>query len=503
LSLSRENGDRGASGGFEILQQGAFFPPPQVPAAQSLYAKGRFYPFPDGGVVVRAGDQIDLSTYFNTFDVGRWKNLTGIQSYGFSIASAGRGTVCLYRSRVGSKRQALLHTRPLTGKEQLIRLPDAESGLLSVTVRAETDVRLYTFSWIGLPVRQTTRQRVVIVICTYRRESYLAITLCALSECLPHPWQVYVVDNGCTVNPELVQQYGGSFTLFPNENTGGSGGFARGIKEAIAATDGFEYVLLMDDDVFIAPHAVQRTATLLSHLRPEYRKHFVSGAMLRLDKPTVQHEATAYWNGWRVRHVHGNLELGSFANVSQSCIPVSHRRQYAAWWYCAIPIDQQIKSDLPAPFFLNGDDIEYSLRRAAGIIHLNGIAIWHESFAGKVNAVKHVYLTVRNGLIINLLHNYSLLQSLQLVLVRFVIQQLKGSRSKSRLILEAMNHVIRGPDFVREIGNPSAPDFSHDVVQRSTLGSFLLVIGRLIRDYRRLRRSYQRTFLGLRIREAA
>ena len=368
---------------------------------------------------------------------------------------------------------------------------------------AETDVHLRTFSWVGLPVRQTKLKRVVIIICTYRRESYLAATLSALSECLPHLWQVYVVDNGCTVNPELVKQYGGKFTLFPNENTGGAGGFTRGIKEAIAAPDGFEYVLLMDDDVVIAPQAVQRTATLLSHLRPKYRRHFISGAMLRLDKPTVQHEATAYWNGWRVRHVHGNLDLGSFVNVSQSCIPVSHRRQYAAWWYCAIPINQQMKNDLPALLFVNGDDIEYSLRRAFGIVHLNGIAIWHESFVGKANAAKQVYLTVRNGIIINLLHNYSLLRSLQLVLVRFVIQQLKGSGSQSGLIVEAMKHVIRGPDWVRNLGNPFAQDFFRDAVQRSTLGSFLLVVGRLICDYRRLRRLYQRTFLDVRIKEAA
>jgi GT2 family glycosyltransferase len=312
-----------------------------------------------------------------------------------------------------------------------------------------------------------------------------------------------VVDNARTVNPELVKNYGDRFTLFPNENTGGAGGFTRGIKEAIAAPDNFDYVLLMDDDVVVAPQAVQRTEALLSHLHPEYRKHFISGAMLRLDTPTVQHEATAYWNGWRVRPIHGNLDLGNFTNVSKSCIPVSHRRQYAAWWYCVIPIDKQMKNDLPAPLFVNGDDIEYSLRKASGIIHLNGIAIWHESFSGKLNSVKHVYLTVRNGLIINLLHNYSLMRSLQLVLVRFVIQQLKGRNSKSALIIEALHDVLRGPKRVRNLGNPFTHDFSSPVMPRGNPGPFLLVVCRLIREYRGLRRLYKRTFLDVRNREAA
>ena len=59
--------------------------------------------------------------------------------------------------------------------------------------------------------------------------------------------------------------------------------------------------------------------------------------------------------------------------------------KYAAWWFCCFSVNNVKKRGLPSPFFIKGDDIEYSLRNESKIINLNGLAVWHEDFSGKYN----------------------------------------------------------------------------------------------------------------------
>ena len=49
----------------------------------------------------------------------------------------------------------------------------------------------------------------------------------------------------------------------------------------------------MDDDVKILPESIIKTYNLLRCLKPEYRDHFISGAMLYYEKMHVQHEDVA------------------------------------------------------------------------------------------------------------------------------------------------------------------------------------------------------------------
>lgn len=49
----------------------------------------------------------------------------------------------------------------------------------------------------------------------------------------------------------------------------------------------------MDDDVTIEVSSLTRTSILLSLLKEENRKSFISGAMFRMDTPWVLHESTA------------------------------------------------------------------------------------------------------------------------------------------------------------------------------------------------------------------
>lgn len=96
-------------------------------------------------------------------------------------------------------------------------------------------------------------------ICTYKREHNLKNNLEVLknSEFFnpdnPHYYNklhIFVIDNAS----ELVLEDFPNLHFFHNSNTGGSGGFQRGIEE-IRKISGFTHVIFMDDDVaFCSAH---------------------------------------------------------------------------------------------------------------------------------------------------------------------------------------------------------------------------------------------------------
>jgi hypothetical protein len=93
------------------------------------------------------------------------------------------------------------------------------------------------------------------------------------------------------------------------------------------------------------------------------------------------------------------------------------------------------------------------MRRADGIISLNGIPVWHEPFRARYNTVNHMYLTVRNGLVINVFHNFSIWKSVKLILIRYVLQELKRGALRSGLILKALQDFLQGPRLLSRSGN--------------------------------------------------
>ena len=70
-------------------------------------------------------------------------------------------------------------------------------------------------------------------------------------------FDIYVVDNASTDESvsRLRETYGEAVTILENkENLGGSGGFGRGIREAIAR--GYKYFMLLDNDAFMEENVV-------------------------------------------------------------------------------------------------------------------------------------------------------------------------------------------------------------------------------------------------------
>ena len=211
---------------------------------------------------------------------------------------------------------------------------------------------------------------------------------------------VHVIDNGRTLNKEELEC--DHLWIHPNPNTGGSGGFSRGIIEANLQKEPATHVLLMDDDVIILPESLKRTYRLLTLLKEEYKNHFISGAMLYYERMNEQHEDIGYVHDdgsyGPVKH---RLDMQRLDAVVRNEEPWAKRKnQYAGWWYCCIPTTVARLDNLPLPLFVRGDDVEYSLRNHAKFITMNSICVWHMGFTLKFNAAMELYQVHRNSLAI-------------------------------------------------------------------------------------------------------
>ena len=104
------------------------------------------------------------------------------------------------------------------------------------------------------------RETVAVVVVTYNRADLLETMLAGLARMDPAPDQVIVVDNASGDRTPEVLAAADVQVLRTEENLGGAGGFALGVRTA--HEQGYDRIWLMDDDVVPAPDCL---GVLLAH----------------------------------------------------------------------------------------------------------------------------------------------------------------------------------------------------------------------------------------------
>ena len=362
-------------------------------------------------VLLEAGEELCTDTYMNMLDIGAWEKYTTIRKFIFSCRLHGKGTISLvHREKDMEKKitevsygdgicESGAHLEALTLQ---IELPEEiRSGMIFFCLKAETETQLYraNFYTEDPPDRMISLS---LVICTYKRKE-------SLEENLDHirkdpelrklfqekRFIVRVVDNA----KELSDSYGKGIRVYPNENTGGSGGFSRGMEESVKEKELYQtsHVILMDDDVKLQVESLHRLYALLSHIRPKYAQEPVAGRMFRLDRREIQYTAAEIWNGGDLRHIGWNQDMTVKENLPS--MNNNEGAEYGGWWFACYPIEY-VEKNRPLPFFLHCDDVEYGLRHGGTPIILNGIQVWHETYEYRQSPVTAYYDT-RNTLIVN------------------------------------------------------------------------------------------------------
>ncbi len=298
---------------------------------------------------------------------------------------------------------------------------------------------------------------IAVNICTYRREAYVRRNIDILRKSIigneDHVMhghlKVYISDNGNTL-PQETGDGSDDIKITGNRNVGGAGGFTRGLIEIMNDRDSFNatHVLMMDDDVVVTPEALFRTYMLLRCRREEYAAMSIGGAMLRMDRQSIQVEAGASWNAGRLVSNKAGIDL----SLGENCLlnEIEEYTEYNAWWYCCMPMEVVSRSNLPLPLFIRGDDLEYGLRNRLYVVLLNGICVWHEPFENKYASYLHYYI-IRNLLYDNALHfpNYKLSSFLHRLYVTTAREMIYYRYKNIDLLFRGVNDFYKGVDFLR------------------------------------------------------
>jgi galactofuranosylgalactofuranosylrhamnosyl-N-acetylglucosaminyl-diphospho-decaprenol beta-1,5/1,6-galactofuranosyltransferase len=385
--------------------------------------------------------QLSFATYFNAFPASYWKRWTLVEEVVLRLTVRGSGRVDLYRSKSNGD---IVHLEgkqldgnqldpaggpkdgpgdgPEDGTVQLefreSLAPFEDGGWVWFDVATERESLTITdAAWIvdePLPVRP-----LAVAITTFNRPTDCVTALAALAEdqaVLDVVAKVFVVDQGSvTVHDhqrftDVAARLGDRLVVIDQENLGGSGGFTRGMLEALR-TDGIEHVMLMDDDVRLEPESVLRTHAFASATSSPV---IVGAQMLNLQVRSQLHAMgeivdlrRSFW-----RPAPGSVYQHDFAKLTLREQRLLHARihsTYNGWWMCLFPREVLERTGLPLPLFIKWDDAEYALRAGEcgfPTVTLPGSAIWHMPWTDKDDATDWTaYFHLRNRLITLALHS--------------------------------------------------------------------------------------------------
>ena len=307
---------------------------------------------------------LTTNTYFNSFSAAKWDKYTSLDKVSFKAVLRGCGTLKISGADI---------VVPFDFKEPsevtVDDIPLNELGISSyVTVTGDAEIISGEYF---TPSKAPNSVKIVCCICTYKREKELERNVKKL---LPLNVDIFIADNGHTIIKEGIFA-SDKVHLFENKNYGGAAGFTRCIIESAVNSTCFSHVLLMDDDAFIEPFVIEKTISFLSYLNDEYKDYMIGGSYLYSDRPTVNIESGAYFDGYHFISRKSGLDFSDYESVIEN--EKEEPLSYNGWFYSCIPSSFVSNTNLPLPLFIHGDDQDYGMRMKGKIITLNGICIWH------------------------------------------------------------------------------------------------------------------------------
>jgi galactofuranosylgalactofuranosylrhamnosyl-N-acetylglucosaminyl-diphospho-decaprenol beta-1,5/1,6-galactofuranosyltransferase len=373
---------------------------------------------------VAPDSEISFATYFNAFAASYWRRWTTLDAVELRLNVSASCRVDVYRSK-GDGTQ--IHVRGIAVRKagpvsfELELAPFEDGGWYWFNVTSENDdVEISDSGWYAT-VPAPGRGSIAISITTFNRPDDCVGALRAIGEdqlVLDSVSAVIVADQGTRKVAdaegygEVAARLGDRLRMRAQGNLGGSGGFARGMFEAVTDTD-CEQVLLMDDDIVIEPDCVLRA---LAFSRFTVQPMIVGGQMLNLQARSHLHSmgeivdpATFTWQPAPYALSDHDFVEEPLRHEESADL---HRRidvNYNGWWMCMIPRRLVEELGLPLPLFIKWDDSEYSLRALrAGYptTSLPGVAIWHMPWSNKDDGTDwQAYFHFRNRMIVAALYS--------------------------------------------------------------------------------------------------
>lgn len=371
---------------------------------------------------VRSGERVSFGSYFNAFPASYWRRWTTVDRVRLQVRTQGTGSVIVYKSNARGSLQRV-DTRRVEGvRENFFELslaPFGDGGWYWFDLVAGSEpLVMLDAEWQG-PAQDARPGSVTLQITTLNKTDFCLNNLRILAEnpeALDHVQEILLVDQGTQKVadddgfPEVRDSLKGKLRIINQSNLGGSGGFARGMFEAVE--NGSDYVLLMDDDVVVEPESITRLLTFADRCKTPT---IVGGHMFDLYNRTVLHTFGEVVNPYRFQPSlpSDDMILGhDFMSSNLRQTSWLHRRcdvDYNGWWMCLIPTKVIREIGLSLPLFIKWDDSEYGLRakkHGFNTVSLPGSAVWHVSWIDKDDLVGwQAYFHARNRVVAALLHS--------------------------------------------------------------------------------------------------
>ncbi len=369
------------------------------------------------------GSVTDYDGYFNLFHISKRKKYTDISGVQLVVDLMGYSSISLMHNRDTLSTHVLEASDSPIRYEFIFPYDEYDDGVFWFQLTKDNVNASEYISGAYCALTDSIRPvNLFIDICTYKREKSVLRNLRRMVSFMDSPQNndisdhmyVGLIDNGKTLNSvkditDIINSHP-NICIIENKNTGGAGGFTRGMKEAIARkdTDRMTHVLLMDDDASFDPDLFVRLFGILGTLRDDYRDLTIGGAMWYEDHPFIQLASGEWFRKMRVVKPTRLLDLRSYdASIhTEMCTTDNELTRYSGWWCCCYSLNIVREDNLPLQIFIHRDDIEYEIRnRLSGnpIVFINGIGVWHKSFDSEYVGIK-AYYNVRNTLLMTAIH---------------------------------------------------------------------------------------------------
>ncbi len=411
---------------------------------------------------------LSFNTYFNSFYEKFYAKYTEISSLYYLLKLEGNFQVCLYQEHHNKDGRELIHVENFDkcepSKPVKISLPDSwrseDSGRVYLEITCLSEHGSFLGGFVATEQLKIRKVSLGIIICTFQKETYVKNTVNAIlqDDFLQNKnFKIFVVDNGRTLEKDEFDD--SRVELIPNRNVGGSGGFTRGLIQALQ-DNAHTHFLFMDDDIELESESIYRLFPLYEYASQDFT---VAGAMLDLYKKHILYEAGALYskyldsNGNYLYHPFTIVPLKYNLNLVNPAVTnlllSEDDPDYSGFWFFSFSRTTAQEAGLPLPFFIKVDDMEFGMRikerLGKAIVAFPGIAVWHEPFYAK-NPAWGSYYELRNRLI-----THSIRQSLKYVdAVKFLTQALLHKLflfdyNSAEMVLNAFDDYMKGSELIK------------------------------------------------------
>jgi len=407
------------------------------------------------------GARADFGTYFGALPSGSWVSEANVRRVRLSAEFQGVAQIRVFGTGAAGEASELSKSTARGSWGVEILLDERSDGWLWFDVEAVGRVTMRDAHW-SAPAAQKAAMVSVAVTTFDRNDDCVSLLrrLASDAELEKRVLHLVVADQG--TRPirdhdgfaEAAALWGNRLRVIEQDNLGGSGGFSRGMIEALDGQG--SHVLLLDDDVSLEPESVLRMLALADHAHGE---PLIGSQMLRLTEPTRLHswgeriDRRRFW--WEpVAPALSGVDLASSSPDRSPLMSTSFTVDYNGWWMCLIPTTVVRRVGAALPLFIKWDDAEYGLRAAeAGhrTVTLPGAALWHMPWTVKDDGLDwQAYYQLRNRLVTALIHSPhrrggGLLRDVLALDVNHILCLQYGSAAVRQL---AFDDVLSGPEHL-------------------------------------------------------